>query len=124
VVGVHGVGGAWGALATGIFASVAVNAAGADGLIHGNAGQLGTQAMAIGATAGFSFVATLIILKVLDLVMGLRVSEAEEVEGLDVSQHGERAYALEGFAGVPMAQIVSQPASRPGRLTVKETGAT
>ena len=74
VVGVHGVGGAWGAIATGIFASVAVNAAGADGLIHGNPGQLGTQALAVGVTLGYSLIATEVILRALDWVMGLRVS--------------------------------------------------
>jgi Amt family ammonium transporter len=94
VVGVHGVGGAWGALATGIFATVAVNAAGANGLIHGNPGQLGAQAAAVGVTIAYSLVATLVILRVLDLVLGLRVSEEEEKIGLDLSQHGERAYVF------------------------------
>lgn len=95
VLACHGVGGAWGAVATGIFASVAVNAAGGDGLIHGNAGQLWTQIEAVAVTFAFSFVATAVILKVLDLVMGLRPSAEEESLGLDATQHGERAYLFE-----------------------------
>jgi len=92
VFGVHGIGGTWGALATGIFATAAVSG-GVGGLIDGNAAQIGRQLAAIGATGGYSFVMTFAILKVLDWVMGLRVSEEEELIGVDVSQHGERAYA-------------------------------
>jgi len=111
VVGVHGVGGAWGALATGIFATVAVNAAGANGLIHGNPGQLGAQAAAVGVTLGYSLVGTLVILRVLDLVLGLRVSEEEEKIGLDMSQHGERAYAFQGLSVLEVAALtVRHPA--------------
>ena len=98
VVGVHGVGGAWGAIATGIFAVAAVG--GVDGAIQGNVGQLGTQFIAVGATMGYSFAATLVILKLLDLTIGLRVSEDEEALGLDIAQHGERAYTFQlGGAG-------------------------
>jgi Amt family ammonium transporter len=105
VVGVHGVGGAWGMIATGLFAAVAVNAAGADGLIHGNPGQLGAQAAAVAVTLGYSLVMTLVILRVLDAVIGLRVSEEEERMGLDLSQHGERAYALEGLSVLKVADL-------------------
>jgi len=94
VVGVHGVGGTWGALATGLFASKAINAAGADGLIHGNLSLLGVQAVSVLSAWIYSFVVTLIILKFLDWTMGLRVSEEHEVTGLDLSQHGESGYAL------------------------------
>jgi Amt family ammonium transporter len=104
VVGVHGVGGAWGAIATGIFAVAAVG--GANGAIHGNIGQLGTQAIAVGATMGYSFAMTLLILKVLDVTLGLRVSQEEEVLGLDVAQHGERAYVFELGSGLPIPQPV------------------
>ncbi|MEE8386268.1 MAG: ammonium transporter, partial [Dehalococcoidia bacterium] len=93
VWGVHGMGGTWGAFATGIFAVASVG--GASGLIDGNAGQLARQLTGIGAVWGYSFVLTLVILKVLDVVMGLRVSEEEERLGLDASQHGERGYVLE-----------------------------
>jgi Amt family ammonium transporter len=95
VVGVHGVGGTWGALATGLFATVAVNSAGANGLFHGNPKQLGVQAVAVLASAVYSFVLTAVLLKVLDWTMGLRVDEEEESMGLDQSQHGESGYIFE-----------------------------
>jgi Amt family ammonium transporter len=94
VVGVHGVGGTWGALATGLFASKAVNSAGADGLFFGNPSQLGIQAIAVLATWVLAFVGTFILLKIVDAVMGLRVSQEEEQTGIDLSQHDETAYAL------------------------------
>jgi len=102
VVAVHGVGGAWGALATGIFATAAIGAAGAgsgiDGLIEGEASQVVDQLIAIGVVFTYSFVVTSIILKVLDLTMGLRVKEDEEDLGLDITQHGERGYAMDSGA--------------------------
>ncbi|MDI6732224.1 MAG: ammonium transporter [Candidatus Margulisbacteria bacterium] len=85
----HGMGGAWGSIATGIFASKAINSAGADGLLLGNPGLIWTQTFTVLVTAAFSFVATLIIAKVIDLVIGLRVSGNEELVGLDISQHAE-----------------------------------
>jgi Amt family ammonium transporter len=94
VVGVHGVGGTFGALATGLFASKAVNEAGNNGLFFGNPALLGTQALAVGVTLIYSFVVTLIILKVLDWTMGLRVETEEEMAGLDISQHSEVGYNL------------------------------
>ncbi len=96
VVGVHGIGGTWGALATGLFASKAVNPGGADGLFFGNPAQLGTQAVAVVTSFVLAGVATFVILKIVDAVMGLRVTEEEEVAGLDLSQHSETAYALGG----------------------------
>jgi len=94
VVGVHGVGGTWGALATGLFASKAINAAGNDGFFFGNPGQLWIQFVAVAATWIFAAVGTLIILGILKALMGLRVSEEEEQLGLDLSQHDEQSYAL------------------------------
>ena len=94
VVGVHCVGGIWGALATGLFASKAINAAGADGLFFGNPQQFVIQAVAVGVTMIFSFVVSWILLKVLDATMGLRVSTEEEVAGLDISEHQEAGYTL------------------------------
>jgi Amt family ammonium transporter len=91
--GCHGIGGTWGALATGIFASTTVNPAGADGLFYGNASLLGIQAMSVGITIAFTVAATFIILKVIALVMKLRVSEEQESTGLDLSLHGETAYS-------------------------------
>ena len=92
VFAVHGIGGIWGALATGIFASLAVNSAGADGLLAGNGLQLLKQLVAVLAVGTFAFAGTWVLGKVIDATMGLRVREAEEVVGLDISQHGERAY--------------------------------
>ncbi len=94
VFGVHGVGGAWGALATGVFATVAINAAAADGLIAGNPAQLGIQAIAVAASITYSAVMTFVILKLINLFVALRVPEHEEVLGLDVSQHREAAYQI------------------------------
>lgn len=94
VVGVHGVGGLWGALATGLFATTTVNAAGKNGLFFGNPQLLGIQALDAFTTIAYSVVVTFIILKVVDLVIGLRVSEEEEVQGLDLSQHSEIGYSL------------------------------
>lgn len=93
VVGIHGIGGVWGALATGLFASKAINAAGADGLFYGNPAQLGIQALAVLISVVFAFVGTFVILKLVDVLMGLRVSDEEERMGLDLSQHDERAYS-------------------------------
>ena len=96
VFAVHGVGGIWGAIATGIFAVSAIG--GTAGAIDGNAGQLVTQLLAVVATMAYSFIVTLVILKVLDLVpgLGLRVSPAAEDVGLDISAHGERAFVSDG----------------------------
>lgn len=92
VVGVHGIGGTVGALATGLFASKAVNPAGNDGLFFGNPSQLWIQFIAVLATWVFAIVGTFVILSILKAVMGLRISVDEERMGLDLSQHNERAY--------------------------------
>ncbi len=92
VVGIHGVGGTWGALALGLFATKAVNDAGNNGFFFGNPGLFGVQALAVGTAWVYSFVVTFILLKILDWTMGLRVSEEEEDSGLDLSQHNETGY--------------------------------
>ncbi|MGA7563947.1 MAG: ammonium transporter [Desulfobaccales bacterium] len=94
VVGVHCVGGIVGALATGLFASKLVNDAGANGLFFGNPGQLGIQFVAVATTLVYSFVVSFILFKILDATMGLRVSDDEEVRGLDLGEHQETAYNL------------------------------
>ncbi len=96
VFGVHGIAGIWGALGTGVFAVEAIG--GTAGLLEGNAGQMGTQIIGVVATIAYSGVATLIILKVLDLIpgLGLREPERAEDEGLDLAAHGERAYVADG----------------------------
>ena len=93
VVGIHGLGGTWGAIATGLFANTAINPNGADGLFFGNPGQLWIQFVSVVVTVVFAFVMTMIILKVTALITGLRVSEEEEERGLDISLHNETGYS-------------------------------
>ena len=92
--GVHCVGGIWGALATGLFASKAINPDGANGLFFGNPKQFLIQLLAVGVTLVYSFVASLILYKIVDLVIGMRVTEKEENVGLDLTQHHENAYTV------------------------------
>jgi ammonium transporter, Amt family len=92
VFAVHGVGGIIGMLAVGIFATLSVNSAGVDGLLYGNAEQLLKQAIGILSVGAYAFVVTLILGKLVDFTIKLRVSKIEETVGLDISQHGERAY--------------------------------
>ena len=104
--GVHGAGGTLGALLTGVFASSAVNpifkdARGntlASGVLEGNPHQLLNQMLGVAIAWGLAIVGTLIILKVVDVTIGLRVNEEEEVQGLDLSQHGEEGYYWEASA--------------------------
>jgi Amt family ammonium transporter len=88
---VHGTGGLWGAIATGIFANPAVNSFA--GLLYGNPHQLVVQIIAAGAALIYAFVLTYVLAKIVDMTLGLRVTEDEEYVGLDISQHGEKAYA-------------------------------
>ncbi len=92
VFAVHGVGGIIGMLATGVFASLAVNPAGADGLIYGGGMQLLKQLLGIGVVGAYAFAVTWALGKLVAIIMGLRVGQSEETVGLDISQHGERAY--------------------------------
>jgi Amt family ammonium transporter len=92
VFAVHGVGGAFGAVATGVFATTAVNAAGRDGLLAGNAGQLLVQLAGAGAVALYSAVMTAGILALVNLLVRIRVPDEAEHAGLDLAQHGEVAY--------------------------------
>ena len=92
VVGIHGVGGIWGALATGLFASQAINPAGFNGLFYGNPGQLWIQFVSVVATCAFSFVVSYVLLKIVNAIVPIRVTEEEEEAGLDVAIHSESAY--------------------------------
>jgi Amt family ammonium transporter len=94
VFGVHCIGGIWGALATGLFASKAINPAGADGLFFGNPKQFLIQATAVGVTLVYSFVASYIIYKVINIFIKVRVQEKDEILGLDLTQHHENAYTI------------------------------
>jgi ammonium transporter, Amt family len=93
VFAVHGIGGMFGAIATGIFATSAVQEA-YSGLIDGNPGQVATQVLAVVATIGYALVATFVIVKVVDLVLGIRVPSSQEERGLDLAVHGEAAYQV------------------------------
>ena len=115
VVGVHMVGGIVGALLVGLLASTAINEFSVAGL-----GQLGTQALAVGVTLVFSFVATWIILWVVDKLVGVRVSEDDEVTGLDLSQHAEVGYSLVDRGG----SIGSGTPAAPSSVTLRETAET
>jgi ammonium transporter, Amt family len=92
--GVHGIGGMWGALATGLFASKAINDAGANGLFFGNPKQFLVQLAAVAVTVIYSLVVTVVIYKIVDKVIGMRVAEKDEIVGLDLTQHNENAYTL------------------------------
>jgi Amt family ammonium transporter len=92
--GVHGIGGAWGALATGLFATKMVNAAGSDGLLYGNPKQFIVQLIATGASIAYAFAGTWIIYKIVDLFIGVRATEKDEAMGMDLTQHNERAYTM------------------------------
>ena len=90
VFAVHGVGGTFGAIATGVLAVAAIG--GVSGAIEGNVGQVATQLVAVVATAGFAAASTFLIIKTIDLVLGMRVKPADEELGLDLALHGEAAY--------------------------------
>ena len=121
VVGVHAVGGMLGALLIGVFATTAVNSAGGDGLLSGGGlALLGKQAVAVVTTIAFSFTLSFLLLKLVDRVVGLRVSEEEELSGLDLSQHEEAGYAFGEGGGslspAPSGQHERQPATAAVRL--------
>ena len=92
VFAAHGAGSVWGVLATGIFASTAINAAGPNGAIFGNPYQLGLEAFGIVVVAAFAFCGSYALLKIVDFITPVRVTAEEEEAGLDVSEHGEEAY--------------------------------
>jgi Amt family ammonium transporter len=102
--GVHGAGGTVGALLTGVFATNAINEGFKDasgnllplGLVDGHASQIVNQGIGILIAFGLAIIGTIVILKVVDLIVGVRVSQADEIEGLDLRMHGEEGYALEG----------------------------
>lgn len=97
---VHGVGGTFGAILTGVFASKAVNAGGADGLLYGNPGQIVKQIIAVLVTYALAAVGTFIIIKLLEVTVGLRPKENVEFQGMDINEHGEEGYGEEFGGGV------------------------
>jgi ammonium transporter, Amt family len=124
VVGVHAVGGMLGALLIGVFADTAFNPAGGDGLLAGGGlSLLGKQAVAVVATLVFSFVLSFALLKLVDVVVGLRVTEDEELAGLDVSQHEEVGYAFSegvGSAALVGAGTAAPPERAPSTVRVPQ----
>ena len=118
----HGIGGITGALLTGVFASKVWNAAGNDGLLAGNPGQLATQALGVASSVIYSAIATFVILKLLSLVTAVRAVPRAEGIGMDVTQHGEEAYTNgegsilvlpdAGAVGAPVPALTPHPASR------------
>jgi Amt family ammonium transporter len=116
VVGVHLVGGIVGAMLTGVFAQLVINPAGADGLLFGNAALVGKQFAAVGATIAYSLAATFGILKVVDVVVGLRVTEEDEAAGLDLTQHAEAGYTLGERGG--SHSLPEEPAGAPAPVPV------
>jgi Amt family ammonium transporter len=122
VVGVHGVGGLWGGVATGLFAAAAVG--GVEGVFEGNTAQMGDQLLAIGVVGLYSFVVTGVILKLLDVTIGLRVKDEEEELGLDVTQHGERGYVMDEGAGIPVISYQVAPEHAPQTQTRTESASS
>ena len=98
VLGIHGVGGTWGAIATGLFATKLLNPSGQDGLFYGNSGLIVNQLLSILAVCVYVFIVSFIILKVIDKTIGLRITEEQEYTGLDLALHGENGYEL-GVSG-------------------------
>ncbi len=122
VVAAHGLGGTVGALLTGVFAAKAWNGT-ADGLLHGNPGQLGVQALAVLATIAYSAVASLVLLKAIGFVSALKADKREEGLGLDVSQHGEEAYADdEGAVLILPRENAGSPAEVPALAAAAAEG--
>ncbi|SDD59930.1 ammonium transporter [Sporomusa acidovorans] len=120
--GVHGVGGTWGALATGLFASKAVNPAGADGLFYGNASQLTTQAIGVAASWAVAAIMTFLIIKLIGTFMEVRATSEQEVQGLDITEHGERGYAYQDFlTGSPIGFASSTGISAQETVAKKTT---
>jgi len=120
VVGVHLVGGMVGALLTGVFADTAFNSAGADGLLAGGgAALLGKQVIGVAATLAFSFIASIVLLKIVDATVGLRVTEEDEIAGLDLAQHAEAGYAFAEGGGGIAAPVPAAPAYTPQHSHVR-----
>ncbi|MBP2636716.1 MAG: nrgA 2 [Firmicutes bacterium] len=118
--GVHGVGGTFGAIATGFFASTAVNPAGADGLFYGNAAQVLKQLVGVGTSWVFAAVMTFLIVKAISLVMQVKADDEQQVQGMDITEHGERGYAYQDLmTGSPLSTPVTGISGN--TVTVKET---
>ena len=103
--GVHGIGGTWGSIATGLWATTEVNPAGADGLFYGETHLLFAQVVSVIVAYALAIVGTYILFKIVSHFMKVRADETEEIAGLDVVEHGERGYASAMMAGSPIASL-------------------
>ena len=101
--GVHGIGGTWGAIATGLWATTSVNESGADGLFYGNQDLLFIQILSVVAAWVLAIVGTVLLIKIIGAFMKIRVDESDEIAGVDISEHGERAYGQSVVAGNPLS---------------------
>ncbi len=118
--GVHGVGGTFGAIATGFFASTAVNPAGADGLFYGNAAQVMKQLAGVGTSWVFAAAVTFLIVKAIGVFMPIKADDEQQIQGMDITEHGERGYAYQDFmTGSPLGIPVVNPATN--EVTVQKT---
>ena len=99
--GVHGIGGMWGAIATGLWATTAVNPDGANGLFYGETNLFIAQIISVGVAVIFAVVGSAVLYKVVNAIVALRASDDEEITGLDITEHGERGYNAGLFAGAP-----------------------
>lgn len=99
--GVHGIGGIWGAIATGLWATTAINPDGANGLFYGESDLFVAQIISIAVAVAFAVVGSTILFKIVSAVTTIRADEAEEISGLDIVEHGERGYTGGIFTGAP-----------------------
>ena len=117
----HGIGGIIGSILTGVFATAAVNSAGADGLLYGGAGLVWTQTIAVLAAAAFAGIGTAAILLPLKALVGLRADDESEFDGLDMAEHAEGAYAFDLGFGRAMVEAPPTPAVAPALVTKDAT---
>ncbi len=108
--GIHGIGGTWGAIATGLWATTAVNEGGANGLFYGETDLLAAQLLSVLVAYVLAIAGSYVLYRVVNAFTSLRVDEAEETAGLDIVEHGERGYAASIFTGVPSFTVQSEEA--------------
>ena len=109
--GVHGIGGTWGAIATGLWATTEVNPAGADGLFYGSSDLLVAQLISIVVAYALAIVGSFVLFKIVSAFMKVRADESEEVSGLDIVEHGERGYAQAIMMGSPLTGSLEESAT-------------
>lgn len=108
--GIHGIGGTWGSIATGLWATTTVNPAGADGLFYGGTDLITAQFISVAVAYGLAVVGSYVLYRVVEAITSIRVDEAEEIAGLDLVEHGERGYAASVFTGTPSFEASEESA--------------